>query len=264
MSTAHTKKLNQKTKFNIGYVTFLAVWTFLVMFASQMILQFTMFKVLRLSPGIAFWMLVYYVLNYAIDLAVLILITPRLIKTYQKIFKIKPTTDSKQLSTELQTNVNEIGMRDWPTLTDIGLAPVGFLLYVILAQLATTIVSGIFPNFNGSQAQDLGFAYFPNGFSKICGMLALIIVAPIAEEIIMRGWLYGKVRNKLKVVPAVIVVSLLFGAMHGQWNAAIVTFILSCILCSLREVTGTIWSGVLLHMIVNAVAFYVNYTMIGL
>jgi hypothetical protein len=58
---------------------------------------------------------------------------------------------------------------------------------------------------------------------------------------------------------AIIITSLLFGAVHGQWNVAIDVFVLSLVLCSLREVTGNIWAGVLLHMLKNGLAFYLLF-----
>jgi len=58
---------------------------------------------------------------------------------------------------------------------------------------------------------------------------------------------------------AALVTSLVFAAVHGQWNVAIDTFALSLVLCALREVTGTIWAGILLHMFKNAIAFYVLF-----
>lgn len=90
-------------------------------------------------------------------------------------------------------------------------------------------------------------------------MLALVIIAPIAEEIIMRGWLYGKLRSRLKVPLAILLVSIVFAFLHGQWNVGVGVFVLSLVLCGLREITGTIWSGILLHIISNGIAFYLLY-----
>jgi membrane protease YdiL (CAAX protease family) len=41
-----------------------------------------------------------------------------------------------------------------------------------------------------------------------------------------------------------------------QWNVAADTFALSLVLCTLRQITGNIWAGVLLHMIKNGIAYY--------
>ena len=47
--------------------------------------------------------------------------------------------------------------------------------------------------------------------------------------------------------------------MHFQWNVGVNVFALSVVLCALREITGTIYAGILTHMIKNGVAFYLLY-----
>ena len=85
------------------------------------------------------------------------------------------------------------------------------------------------------------------------------MIAPIAEEVVFRGWLYGKFRSKMPAYLSIVLVSALFGLMHGQWNVGINVFCLSIVLCLLREVTGTIWSGIVLHMLKNGLAFYLLF-----
>jgi membrane protease YdiL (CAAX protease family) len=52
-----------------------------------------------------------------------------------------------------------------------------------------------------------------------------------------------------------LVVSVLFGIAHGQWNVGIDVFALSVSMCVLRELTGSIWAGALVHIIKNLIAF---------
>jgi membrane protease YdiL (CAAX protease family) len=95
--------------------------------------------------------------------------------------------------------------------------------------------------------------------------LNLAVIVPIAEEIIFRGWLYGKMQNSLltrfkaptSTVISMLAVSLLFGIFHGQWDAAANMFAMSIVLCAMRETTGTIYSGILMHIIKNTIAFCV-------
>ena len=47
--------------------------------------------------------------------------------------------------------------------------------------------------------------------------------------------------------------------MHGQWNVGINVFAMSIVLCVMREITGSIYSGILLHMLKNMLAFYLLY-----
>ena len=161
-----------------------------------------------------------------------------------------------------------MGLRGFPTWTDIGLAPVGYIAYIILASIVVGFFT-IFPWFNAGQAQDVGFDLYINGVDRVIAFVTLVVIAPIAEEIIFRGWLYGILRSKTaarlrswsSITLSILAVSIIFGIVHGQWNVGVNVFALSIILCGLREITGTIYAGILLHMLKNGVAFYLLYMM---
>ncbi len=192
------------------------------------------------------WTAIYSALSYVIAMILIILIP----------------------SIKFKTNRNELGLRGSPTWTDIGLAPVGFVIYLILAGGITTLFN-LFPWFNATEIQELGFNVYVIGFDRIIAFITLVIVAPIMEEIIFRGWLYGKIRerlalnfsNKISMFISIFLVSLLFGIVHLQWNVGVNVFAMSIVLCGLREITGTIYSGILLHMLKNGVAFYLLYVL---
>ena len=119
------------------------------------------------------------------------------------------------------------------------------------------------------EAQSVGFSLYVTGVERMITFVVLVVIAPIFEEIIFRGWLYGKLRGlfseKMPEIAGIIVanflVSLLFGIVHLQWNVGVNVFALSVVLCALREVTGTIYAGILTHMVKNGVAFYLLYVM---
>lgn len=163
------------------------------------------------------------------------------------------------LSNNLKTNRKELGLLGAPTFVDIGLAPIGYAIYLALAAIFSQLMSMLFQWFNSNESQDVGFTTSLEGFDRIIAVISLVFIAPIAEEIIFRGWLYGKLRNRIKLPLAIIITSLLFAILHGQWNVGVSVFALSLVLCGLREVTGTIWSGMILHMLSNGIAFYLLY-----
>lgn len=158
------------------------------------------------------------------------------------------------------TDREELGLSGLPTWTDIGLAPIGFVVAIILSMVATAIFS-LIPDFNATEAQNLGFSPYVVGGERLLAFITLAIVAPIAEEIIFRGWLYGKLRRCLSMPLAIFLVSLAFGIVHLQWNIGVSVFAMSIVLCALREITGTIYAGMLMHAIKNAVAFYLIFMM---
>ena len=143
---------------------------------------------------------------------------------------------------------------------DIGMAIVGAVAYIALTVSLSFVAQAIIPGFNPNQAQDVGVSDRLFSLDLAIAFVVLVIVVPLCEELIFRGILYGKLRSaKLPVAANVFFVSLLFGVAHGQWNVGIDTFALSLVLCTLREYTGSIWSGFLLHAIKNSVAFYAVY-----
>lgn len=158
-----------------------------------------------------------------------------------------------------QTTRKEVGLTRLPSWTDILLAPAGFIVYAILSSILIMLASQVFPWFNANQVQQTGFDQISRNYELVLAFLSLVVIAPISEELLFRGFLYGKLKKYMPIWIAVIATSVLFGFVHGAWNLAFDTFALSVILCILRELTGSIWASVLLHMVKNAVAFYILF-----
>ena len=156
----------------------------------------------------------------------------------------------------------DLGLKDLPTFSDIGLSPVAFIIYLIFATILTALFS-LFPWFNANEAQNLGLNTYMNSTEMIFTFFSVAIIASIAEEIIFRGWLYDKLRNlfpgKLSIVFSILIVSAIFGLIHDQFNVAVNVFAMSVVCCLLREITGTIYSGILLHILKNTIAFLLVY-----
>jgi membrane protease YdiL (CAAX protease family) len=155
-----------------------------------------------------------------------------------------------------RTTLSDTGLQRLPSWADIGLAPLGFIAYFIVSALLTLTVTALIPGFDISQPQETGFSNLTSQYEYLLAFLTLVVLAPVAEEILFRGYLYGKLRRVAPVWLVILIVSVLFGVVHGQWNVAVDVFVLSVVLCVLREITGSIWAGILLHMVKNGVAFY--------
>ncbi|HUC96156.1 MAG TPA: type II CAAX endopeptidase family protein [Candidatus Saccharimonadales bacterium] len=163
------------------------------------------------------------------------------------------------LAKKVQTSRSEIGLTRLPKWSDILLAPAGLVIYLITSSILILLAARVLPWFNVNQAQSTGFGQLSTNYELVLAFFALVIVAPVAEEILFRGYLYGKLKKFVPVWIAILATSLLFGAIHGEWNIFFDTFALSIVLCLLREFTGNIWSSILLHMIKNGIAFYVLF-----
>jgi len=157
---------------------------------------------------------------------------------------------------------DQIGLQRLPEWSDIGLSLAGVIVYMIASTVALTFASHI-PGFSPDQAQNLGLGGRLFGTNLILAFFVLVVLTPLFEEAIFRGFLYGRLRNlQFPWWISSIIVSVLFGLAHMQWNVGVDVFFLSMVACALREITGSIWSGVLLHMMKNFLAFLVTFVFI--
>ena len=268
------------------------IWIFAVLVATQYVIAYIMTAIL--PPELiakTITQAIHSLITYILSFVIIYYITPVFTAIFRKeprkaskkvaqkaIAKTQNAANSKNDKNELKISLTlgiqnaktmsrkDLGLEGLPTWTDIGLAPVGLVVTLILS----TIASAIFSNFawyNAGEAQELNFGNFLIGGDRIIAFVILALVAPIAEELIFRGWLYGKVRNLLHnkvservgVAISVILISLTFAAVHQHFNVQLTVFIMSVVMCLMREITGTIYAGILLHILKNGLAFFMIY-----
>ena len=155
-----------------------------------------------------------------------------------------------------------IGLRK-PKLSDPLYGLIAFPAYLIIYIVSLDIVTGLDKNLNLKQKQQIGFNNVHGGIDLILAFISLVLLPPIAEEIIFRGLTYSSLKKVLPVSLAVIMTSLLFAAGHlteggsggPLYIAGIDTFCLSLILILLREKTDGLWASMTLHGLKNTIAF---------
>lgn len=152
-----------------------------------------------------------------------------------------------------------LGVARMPIIRDIGLGLIAWGAYMPLTIAVQYIAGILIPWINIDQQQEIGFESLVGSVDIVAAFIVIVIAAPIIEEVIFRGYLYGSLRPRMPWWVAGIIVSILFGAVHGQWNVGLDTFVLSMVACYLREQTGAIWSGILLHALKNSLAFYILF-----
>jgi membrane protease YdiL (CAAX protease family) len=143
--------------------------------------------------------------------------------------------------------------------------------YYVVYIIAVAILSTLIPALNVNQTQQIGYNSVHNLLPLMLAFISLVVVPPLAEEIVTRGFLYTGLRKWLPKIASALVVSLLFGAAHlaeggsvgPLWIGAIDTFILSLVLVFLREKTGNLWAGITLHALKNGVAFVSLFIIAG-
>jgi membrane protease YdiL (CAAX protease family) len=155
-----------------------------------------------------------------------------------------------------KTTLNELGIAELPTWLDIFITPAGLVVYLVASSLLLVLATNFLPGFDANQVQEVGFKNINQQYEIVLAFIVLVVAVPIAEEVLFRGFLFGKLKKVTPIWLAILITSVLFATLHGAWNVALDTFALSVVLCVLRQITGSLWPPILLHMAKNGIAFY--------
>lgn len=88
-------------------------------------------------------------------------------------------------------------------------------------------------------------------------LIAAIVIAPIAEEMFFRGFLYGFLRKHVRPSIAIAFVGALFGLSHSDIAAQIPTALLGVFFCYIYERTGRLAVPILLHAFYNSAQIFI-------
>lgn len=90
-----------------------------------------------------------------------------------------------------------------------------------------------------------------------------IIVAPLVEETIFRGYLYPILKKFTGFIPALIFTSLFFGLIHVHLPALLPLSIFGLLLVILYEKTKTLWAPIIAHCTFNLLTVAVSFAGLG-
>lgn len=88
------------------------------------------------------------------------------------------------------------------------------------------------------------------------------IFAPFCEELACRGIFYRGYRKSGSAFYAMLLSALLFALMHMNINQAMYAFVMGIISVLLVEATGSLWSSVLYHGLINSSQIVLMYGML--
>jgi membrane protease YdiL (CAAX protease family) len=138
-----------------------------------------------------------------------------------------------------------LGVRRFPLGTALkwGAASIG--AYFVFAALYSLLITP-------PEQKDIAEAFGPLPVQ----ILLIAVAAPLSEELLFRGYLFGGLREKLSRWPAALVAGAVFGALHALTGISAVPQLIAfgVILCLLYEKTGSIVPGIILHMLNNSAA----------
>jgi membrane protease YdiL (CAAX protease family) len=98
--------------------------------------------------------------------------------------------------------------------------------------------------------------------APVAFLAAGVLLAPIAEEIFFRGFLFPGLRQRYGSIKAMLISAAIFAGFHLQLAALIPTFLLGCVLAYTYQRSNSIWPGTILHFTINGLALCVTAFMV--
>lgn len=92
--------------------------------------------------------------------------------------------------------------------------------------------------------------------SRLLVLAIAAIAAPITEELLFRGCLYGFLRQSIGRAAAIILSSLVFALIHAHPATIPALVVFAIGLALLYEATGTLWAPILSHSLFNILNFF--------
>lgn len=98
---------------------------------------------------------------------------------------------------------------------------------------------------------------FKNRNTAMLFMAMAVLIAPLVEETIFRGYLYPLFARTFGMAPGIIITGVLFGAMHGTqlgWSGSLVAILVfvGVVFTYVRARTGTVLASYMLHLGYNS------------
>lgn len=133
-------------------------------------------------------------------------------------------------------------------------APV-FVSYFVATTMVLTVLGLFLGESVLDQEQELGFEAGGGALEMSMAFVTLVVLAPVGEELLFRGFLFKGLKTKLDYRVAIFLSAALFGLAHGQINVGFDTFVLGVFLAWLLHKTDNIFIPIALHAAKNLLAF---------
>ena len=138
------------------------------------------------------------------------------------------------------------------TLTGILLA-VGcsVMFFLLLDKFLDPVIDRIFP----ASAVDYQETLASLRQSPTTTFIRVCLFAPIAEEILMRGFIFNGLQNKHGVIVALIVSTMLFALLHFNFGQTLSAIVSGTIICLLYIKTDSLFCCILAHSLYNSISY---------
>ncbi len=152
--------------------------------------------------------------------------------------------------------LNELGFRPpprgWPRM-------VGYVALAYFAAIGLVNIYGLAIDVFGldqlEPSQQLPDDFFDHDAVVILTGIAVVFMAPIAEEIFFRGFVFGGLRRYLNLPIAGVISGTLFALAHGDPGLIVPFGAVGFVLAFVYERTGSLYASIGVHFVFNSMSF---------
>ncbi|MCQ2529880.1 MAG: CPBP family intramembrane metalloprotease [Lachnospiraceae bacterium] len=98
------------------------------------------------------------------------------------------------------------------------------------------------------------------GASAVFVLIRVVILTPLAEELIFRGLTFNRLKNYTNFWVAAIISSALFGLYHMNLAQGVYAFLYGIVMCLIYDIFQNLWATILLHFAGNLLSVILQYT----
>ena len=147
-----------------------------------------------------------------------------------------------------------LGIRGSKISTALFVIFVGIVGYYIGATTVFALSEWLLPQVDLDAQQDIPFQPV-DGLELGLTFIAIVVLAPVVEEVLFRGFLLPAFNRVMRLPFAVILVSIIFALLHPPLSAMLAIGIFSILLCWAYIKSKSLWPPILLHALQNSIAF---------
>jgi membrane protease YdiL (CAAX protease family) len=152
-----------------------------------------------------------------------------------------------------QNPLDLFGLRGIPWTQNIRAACYG----LVAALPAIYFVHSLSFHFSGAEAQPQPLLRFLSEHAglhdRFLLILTAVVIAPISEELIFRGYIFGVLRRYAGRWWALVISASVFAAIHAHIPSLAGLFVLAVALTLVYEGTGSLWASILMHALFNSI-----------
>jgi uncharacterized protein len=95
---------------------------------------------------------------------------------------------------------------------------------------------------------------FKNRQTALLFVAMAVLIAPLVEETLFRGYLYPLFARSFGITPGILLTGVLFGVMHGAqlgwtWGLVAMLILVGIVFTLVRARTGSVFASFLMHLI---------------